>query len=377
MGRKKSLHPSDILRKKQRRKELRKLQKERQRARKEGLRKLAPEKLLQGIRKFNRLETQDGTLDERTFIKRKNLVTAYNDVVKAQKATEAKKTKDKHVVISGINKILGRLEQTEEVGQEDASEGKKETEKEEVKPKASVQKGWEKENEEPIEDLEFPPGLPRPIHLCPPPGIRPRPQRQLAKATTIAPVKPNQPEAQKINYQFQGPNVQFLGRSDSRKRRRNERPEDMFDPMNPENPFFMQHPKRQAMLQKQVRKLERQQRKAAQQNAQKPSAPVPGKLDYGPSRPSANDHVEELPALPDPTPGDGKLEVLLPDSMLALRPVSVKFKRQRHETKKQRNQPLELAPEVGVTKPKKKKGRSRKTNQTEYDQFLQEIESLM
>jgi len=243
-----------------------------------------------------------------------------------------------------------------------------------LQPRRSEGKWGEKENEEPIEDLEFPPGLPRPIHLCPPPGIRPRPQRQLAKPVSQYTPKAPQTDTRKIDYQFNGPNIQVLGRSDNRKRRRNERPEDLFDPMNPENPFFMQHPKRQAMLRKEVKKREREEQKAARKA---PAVPAPGKLEYGPSRPSANDATSDLPALPDPTnPSGGKLEILLPDSMLSLRPTAVKFKRQRIETKKHKHAPLELAPEVGLTKPNRNR-ESKTQNQTEYDQFLQEIESLM
>jgi len=398
MGRKKSLHPSDLHRKKQRRKELRKLQKQRQQARREGLRRLAPEKLLAGIRKFNRLKSQEGGLDERTAVKRKRLVNAYQDVMKSRQEAEAVRTNKKSLTISGIGKILG-VEAVEETSKQEEKEEEK-NKKETMDSSKSDKDDSKKENEPPqIEELEFPPGLPRPIHLCPPPGIRPRPQRQIAKPKPIQPM--NILQKQKTNNRnivnsFIQPQVQMVNYNDmnnNRKRRKDFVPEDFYDPMNPANPFFMQHPKQQARLKQEVKKLERRQRKMAvkqqqqqqqqqQQNFQRSIqqnqsivGPLPPtQSDIGPNLPT------DLPPLPEPGEEGGKLEVLLPDSMMSLRPTALAVKRHTVRRKKKHKQ-LELAPDVEAGNKQKKVKKGKKAQKTgaasEYDSFLAEIEGLL
>lgn len=407
MGRKKSLHPSDLHRKKQRRKELRKLQKQRQHARREGLRRLAPEKLLAGIRKFNRLKSQEGGLDERTAVKRKRLVNAYQDVMKSRQDAEAVRSNKKSLTISGIGKILG-VEVVEETSKQEEKEEEKHK-KETTDSSKSDKDDSKKENEPPqIEELEFPPGLPRPIHLCPPPGIRPRPQRQISKPK---PIQPNILQKQKTNNNnnrniansFTHPQVQVVNHHDMNNRKKWKKdfvPEDFYDPMNPANPFFMQHPKQQARLKQEVKKLERRQRKMAVKQQQQQNQPQqqqqqqqqqnfqrsiqqnqsivgplpPTQSDIGPSLPS------DLPPLREPGEEGGKLEVLLPDSMMSLRPTALSVKRHAVRRKKKHKQ-LELAPDVEAGKQQKKIKKGKKAQKTgaasEYDSFLAEIEGLL
>eukprot|EP00494_Astrolonche_serrata_P025231 UN25492 len=174
-------------------------------------------------------------------------------------------------------KILGKMEEMRDDTQGDEIEEEDDDDIDfitKTKRKASER---EKENQPPIEDLEFPPGLPRPIHLCPPPGIRPRPQRALHSTyqsnknmTNLRKLKAevksqlSSPTTERVHH-FNQPNVEILQNVNRKRRKPQERvPEDFFDPMNPENPFFGQHPNQQNHLHKQVMKLERQ---------QKPSSP--------------------------------------------------------------------------------------------------------
>jgi len=365
----------------------------RQKARKEGLRRLAPQKLIANIQKFNRIECQEGGLGDRAEVRRKNLMSALKDVLQKQKETEINTRKQKEISISGMNKILGRIDTETE------KELTKEIRGEEIETTVAInasllseksriieRKKEDKENKPLYEDLEFPPGIPRPVHLCPPPGIRPRPQVMAAtpnprSSNSVLKNKTNQKSSRNFAKNFEQPTVEVLHpRAQERQKRQNRRDaENMFDPMNPENPFFLQHPRQQKQLKQkadQIMRIERRKQKQLeqQQNTIGPSAQndVIGPLPPGPSE------QDDLPALPEPGPsGEGKLEILLPDEMVGLVPTSVRIKRQRQKIGKRR-QHLELAPEVGTsTKERKRKAKNRRKVNSEYDAFINEIEGLM
>lgn len=219
------VHPFDLLKKKKKRKEYRKIQKKKQEIRKKNLRNLTPEKLLANIKKINHLvQEKKITINKRNKKKLKDYKEAYqdnlDDVLDKKKCVRS-------FYVNGIEKILGK------------------TNKNITEPSQFVRENKVKKIYKKAVDPEFPPGFSLPLHIHFPPGIYPRNESKSIEKLNrnLIYIKDNH-KKNTSNI----PKVEILSNDSDENYDFNKNKNSFFDPINPINPLFMHHPKLQHSL---------------------------------------------------------------------------------------------------------------------------------
>jgi len=371
MGRRKADHPADVERRKKRKLLLKKNKSARQISRAATLRKLSEEEIVFEIQKINGAENA-GLADTKMFVRRKHLLEAYKDVKAKKKVLAAKEKTAKTVSVKGLNKLLGIVE---------------------VKKPEVVVDAPDKENINTVEkeELEFPPGLPINPALQPPPGISPRPQNSGRPRTHL---KVKDPATDNIYFtpvrrfgEVKVINPQNHGVSELviKKHRRNGMEAELFDPLNPESPFYLARPAPGRPGRPHIRNNMRRTTTAVVpvNNPQPKIGPKIGpSMDPGLSAPiTASAGAQQI--YPQGIAGEHKLEVLLSEGMKSLVPTSLRVKRGPPKSKaKAKKKTLDIAPDVGksaaeVAAKSVRKKKAGMVTEKSYDAFLSEIENLV